>query len=994
MSNLILWDEQTNLYGPEGYLFDATPLINPNLPQGRSLPAATDVEAQLRLTWEIFTRRATFLHCLQRFNELGKTETDGRIEVSDLSNATPQMAGFFKDVDDFVNAVMTADCHVSSKVLYLRLNPVKSSFSRGPSKFLPAYSQNLPTDDGVESRQYILVDIDSSGSAAASDEALQATWLVRDRIYTYLKSLGFPEPLFARSGNGSHLLYAYDARVNHESNVTVQHFLKSLLLQFGPDSAAQSDIDEAIRPDIDTTVGNASRLTKIYGTMTRNKLKFETLDTQPARRSFWEYIPREVVPVNDSLLLSVIQVYRLSVEYRSECSIQILSPSNAWMYSPDGVQSWLNTHGIKFVPRHDSAEFSRWIIDCPFNPSHKGEGAVLWYNGRMVYRCHHNSCADHRWTEFRALYEPEAIADGAFEVVLKSPDSAPASKLILSIDDFDISEGGIADICGRLYGEDWRYSPALKSWFIWTGTHWDRDTTSAVFGAIDSLLYALTQALSTPRFTLFEEKAELTPIVKAYKAMIDSAGAVTEVDSDDTKPLTADEKMSRDRDFIQKLQSRDDSPLMKQYRAVEKRLNAVQRRIKAYDDLKELVKRQYRRVISILQYLEQVAEKVEPSQFEQLNVLNLPNGTIELDGEFIHREPRRQDLGLHCLPYLYDPQADCPRFRQFLNEVLVTEEDTSVADTQLIALFQEALGYSLTNETRYEGMFWLTGSGANGKSVSLRVIQALLDKLVVSVDIQSMGKSGNYDLADIWGKRVILSSESRESDGLPEEMIKKLVSGDTIQARGIYEKPFNFVPRAKIWWALNNKPRLKDTGHSSFRRLNLLPYHRTFKAHEKDVHLTEVLSQELPGILNFALEGLSRLRRQKGFSQSEASKSEIQGYRAELDSVVAWYQDRTRPAIDPEKGTVSSVLYKDYTAWCTQTGRAPFGLINFGHRLVKIDNISVKTSSKDDEKKSGSVYNIKLMSYPVSNSLITPPEGLFCLVGEIDLSNVDDWGRA
>src|SRR5690606_27664534 len=100
--------------------------------------------------------------------------------------------------------------------------------------------------------------------------------------------------------------------------------------------------------------------------------------------------------------------------------------------------------------------------------------------------------------------------------------------------------------------------------------------------------------------------------------------------------------------------------------------------------------------------------------------------------------------------------------------------------------------------------------------------------------------------------------------------LKRIVSGERIKARPIYGAQFEFDSQAKVWWAMNDKPIIKDTGNSIWRRLKLIPFNRTFTDLDKDPELGQKLEAESPGILNFALDGLRRLRLRGKLPESAA----------------------------------------------------------------------------------------------------------------------------
>ena len=331
------------------------------------------------------------------------------------------------------------------------------------------------------------------------------------------------------------------------------------------------------------------------------------------------------------------------------------------------------------------------------------------------------------------------------------------------------------------------------------------------------------------------------------------------------------------------------------------------------------------------------------------NVINLANGTLDLDTLKL-RAHNPTDHLTYTLPYSYDPKADAPRFKRFVGEVLVKEESTT-PDTDLVHLFQELWGYTLTVDTSQHVMMWLSGEGGNGKSVALNVLQALLGPMACNVNFQTLGTPGDYTLADLPGKRLVLSTESERGGTAAEKQIREIASGDRQRARAIYGTPFEFKPVAKIWWAMNDRPVIKDTSNATWRRLKLIPFHRTFSKEEQDTQLEQTLLSELPGILNWALVGLKRLRTVGSFTEAAAVTDAVAEYRKETNPVAQWLEDRTVAL--PTPSTLSSELYTDYDLWCHKNGRHSLNATNFGTELKRLKFEKKRTNS-------GYVYPIGL----------------------------------
>ena len=256
-------------------------------------------------------------------------------------------------------------------------------------------------------------------------------------------------------------------------------------------------------------------------------------------------------------------------------------------------------------------------------------------------------------------------------------------------------------------------------------------------------------------------------------------------------------------------------------------------------------------------YLETLElERLLKGEFNQNNrFINLKNGLFDLKKYKVTAHTPKF-LSTVQLPILYDENAECPNFIKFLHEIF---ED----DKERIKLIQQLFGYCLTSSTKAQKAFILQGSGANGKSVLLSILTALVGKENVSnLPISSLGS--HFKVVDLLDKNVNIVSEGNFKATLfSSEVFKAIVAGDNCFAEYKYGDTFSLQPKCKIIIAVNRLPNIKDTSYGMERRLIVIPFHRIFRADEQDKFLTKKLKQELSGIFNFALEGLKELRKNK-----------------------------------------------------------------------------------------------------------------------------------
>ena len=317
-----------------------------------------------------------------------------------------------------------------------------------------------------------------------------------------------------------------------------------------------------------------------------------------------------------------------------------------------------------------------------------------------------------------------------------------------------------------------------------------------------------------------------------------------------------------------------------------------------------------------------------PDEFDADDwLLNCENGVLNLQTfEFM---PHNPSLKLTKLaPVTYDPHADCPKWKAFLNRIFDGNE-------RLIRFVQRAVGYSLTGSTREQCLFFLYGTGANGKSTFLEVIRSLLGDYAVTAEFATFAtdrkSSVRNDIARLHSARLVTAIEVGEGKRFAEELIKTLTGGDTVAARFLYREFFEFRPRFKIWLAANYKPEIRGTDWAIWRRIRLIPFTVTIPPEEQIPDLADQLKSELSGILNWALEGL-RDWLANGLQPPPEVVEATEAYRAEMDIVGLFIKDAC--VIDPKAMTPSKDLYDAFRNWCSENGYEPFGQTAFGRRLA------------------------------------------------------------
>jgi putative DNA primase/helicase len=291
------------------------------------------------------------------------------------------------------------------------------------------------------------------------------------------------------------------------------------------------------------------------------------------------------------------------------------------------------------------------------------------------------------------------------------------------------------------------------------------------------------------------------------------------------------------------------------------------------------------------------------------------------------REARREYLITRLVPISYDPAATCPTWLAFLEQIMG-------GDQALITFVQKSVGYSLTGDTREQVIFLLYGSGANGKSTFLNILLKLLGEYGRSTRTETL-LAKRYegipnDIARLASARVVTAVESEGGRRLAEALVKQLTGGDAICARFLHREYFEFSATFKVWIACNHKPVIRGTDHAIWRRIRLVPFTVTIPDQAQDKTLTDKPSAEMPGILNWALEGC-RLWQQEGLMSPHAVSRATNAYREEMDALGAFL----RECCVQEGGAseTAAQLYGEYTEWCKQSSEKAITKTAFGLAL-------------------------------------------------------------
>jgi putative DNA primase/helicase len=266
----------------------------------------------------------------------------------------------------------------------------------------------------------------------------------------------------------------------------------------------------------------------------------------------------------------------------------------------------------------------------------------------------------------------------------------------------------------------------------------------------------------------------------------------------------------------------------------------------------------------------------------------------------------------HSVPFAFDPDAPAPtRWLAFLDELWPD-------DGECKRTLREIFGYMVAGDTRQQKIFGLVGPRRSGKGTIARVLTGLVGRHNVAGPTIS-GLAQNFGLQELIGKPVAIVSDARlrSDQAILTERLLSISGEDTLTIDRKYKDPWTGRLPTRFLLLTNELPRLNDSSGALASRFILLQFTRSFYGKENTA-LTDELLEELPGILNWSLDGFEHLLTRGRFVQPTSAAEALRELEDLGSPISAFVRDRC--TVGPHEVAVDA-LFDEWKAWCTDNGR-------------------------------------------------------------------------
>ncbi|MFE6733417.1 phage/plasmid primase, P4 family [Microbacterium sp. NPDC057650] len=321
----------------------------------------------------------------------------------------------------------------------------------------------------------------------------------------------------------------------------------------------------------------------------------------------------------------------------------------------------------------------------------------------------------------------------------------------------------------------------------------------------------------------------------------------------------------------------------------------------------------------------------------EVGLPELPRGYLDHivleNGVYWWREdrltPHNEMLGaLTMLPIEHDPIAKPHEFRTWLEQVFGD-------DAEMHRHLWEVLGYLLMTGNPLQKIILFFGGGGDGKGTLMRIIRAMLGKANYSSVSMHQLVEDRFASANLYGKTANISGDLSSSFLRDPQILKEITGGDSISAAYKHGQAFEFVPYAVPLFATNEFFRTSDTSRGWRRRWMVIEFPNVVESEDNTGPLYDesLITDEIPAIFNYAMEGLRRLMTRGRFLPPDAAQAATTRMHDEADPFLTWLDEDDAVVLGDDQTSPKDDVYRVYDTWCRRNGYQTMNSGSLAQRL-------------------------------------------------------------
>lgn len=360
--------------------------------------------------------------------------------------------------------------------------------------------------------------------------------------------------------------------------------------------------------------------------------------------------------------------------------------------------------------------------------------------------------------------------------------------------------------------------------------------------------------------------------------------------------------------------------------------------LRSYIATKKLVKiTKIRHINETMAAIKALAFSKEAFEESDVNKIVLANGVYDLlTDSFVGQfDPNLHARSSH--PVEYNHEADCPTFIGFIEEVIGAEN---------VDFIFEWFGYNFYREYTIQKMLFVQGVGGTGKSTIINILRAMIGADNYSAVTLQYLMQERFAKIGLYRKTANFDTDAKPQYLADGATLKMLTGEDSIHADRKNKEPITFYNYAKLSFAMNELPPMRDFSGGLKRRMMILEMNKVLTEEVKKKYPLDQIMAEIPGIFNRAMEGLRQALSRRDFSISATMRESVEKWEKGNDVVAMFLEDECE--IGSDKKSAVSEVYPTYKQYCIDSGYKPLAKNSFNQRMVELgyENKLIKIGKK------------------------------------------------